>query len=43
VILGVDTGNRTFGWARFDAAALRFDGIGAIELLPCEGVKKTVD
>lgn len=43
MILGVDTGNRTFGWARFDHAKHRFDGLGAMELLPNKGPQKTDD
>lgn len=43
MILGVDTGNRTFGWARFDPAARRFDGLGAVELDRDKAVQKTDD
>lgn len=43
MILGVDTGNRTFGWARFDHAKRRFDGIGAMELENNKALQKTDD
>jgi len=43
MILGVDTGNRTFGWARFDHEKRRFDGIGAIELPNDKALQKTDD
>lgn len=43
MILGVDTGNRTFGWARFDHAKRRFDGLGALELVHDKSVQKTDD
>lgn len=42
-ILGVDTGNRTFGWARFDHAKRRFTGIGALELENDKSLQKTDD
>lgn len=43
MILGVDTGTATCGWARFDETTRRFAGLGAIELARNKAAQKTDD